>query len=176
MHYVVLWVLFFSTPTEPPKTNLMVENVREAISLYEIKDLVKAVGVGDNKRVVVCESSDQTKLFSVLDSSKDWRKDRWPNLSHRGRIRAWRAKATPSLHITEVQPTPSNKSGIEADVDREPLSLVRLWNPGRHLLEVIYHRVTGSITSQTAIKKGLDKLKVKLDQKKAQATALVATP
>jgi hypothetical protein len=176
MHCVMLWFLFFSAPTEPPKTNLMVENVREAISLYEIKNLVKPVGVGENKRVVVCESSDQAKLFSMLDSSKDWRKDRWPNLSHRGRIRAWRAKAKPSLHITEVRATASNKSGIEADVDREPLSLVHLWNPGRHLLEVIFHRLTGSITSQTAIKKGLDKLKLKLDQKKAQATALLAVP
>jgi hypothetical protein len=169
MHYVMLWFLFFSPPTAPPKTNLMVENVREAISLYDIKGLVEPMGVGENKRVVVCECSDQAKLFSVLDSSKDWRKDRWPNLSHRGRIRAWRAKARPSLHITEVRPTASNESGIEADIDREPLSLLHLWNPGRHLLEVIYHRLTGTTTSQSAIKKGLDKLKLKLDRGKAQA-------
>jgi hypothetical protein len=73
------------------------------------------------------------------------------------------------LHITEVRPTASNESGIEADVDREPLSLLHLWNPGRHLLEVIYHRLTGTTTSQTAIKKGLDKLKLRLDRKTAQA-------
>src|SRR3954467_4766862 len=121
IRFILIFLLAFATAQARNKSSSkvksqMVQNAHKALKLYGLENQLDVGQVSkQNKRVVLCEPRDEKELFNFLNKNPDWRRDRYPNTGHKGRIWAFRTEKGPSLHLTLVKMFNSLKHQIEED-------------------------------------------------------------